>query len=143
MDDTIVDARVGKEQIVARVVPIGRKVGSHIDRIGCDRDRRSEDDLLPAGGSLAGERGGREQLARAGPQISDVGASITGSFVEANAGNQAAYVRSEFDTELHRIGIGDRWVCGYGRATPATAWTRRARSSREGPGHMGGEGVAR
>ena len=143
MYDAVINTRIGEVGIVARIVPIGRKVGSYIDRIGSDRHGRRKIDLLPAGCTFTSEGGCGKPLASGGPQISDMRTCITAAFVESNTGDQTTYVRSELNAEFHCAGISNRWIRRCRRTTPATTWTSRSCSSCEGPDDIRTQGVAR
>src|SRR5262245_63301365 len=80
-------------------MPLRCEVGDNVGRIGCDRDRRLEERLLPAARCFTAERDRTEQCSGAGPETADVCASVRGaSFVEPNTGNLTVTIRTEFQS---------------------------------------------
>ena len=93
-------------RVIAGIGPVGGVIGLP----AWIATGRGEIDLLPAAGGLAGEGCARQQLAARRPQIAKMRPGVTGSLVEADAGDFAGSrggeFHAEFDADLLRIGIG-------------------------------------
>src|SRR5205823_2383474 len=107
MQRSIIDSAGRK--IVQVVTPMPRRVvRSLIHGVGIDRHGTRKLYLLPPRGALPCERGRGQQRPRAAPQVTQMRARVIYTFVEANAGDVAAYVRlkrharlEEHTPELH------------------------------------------
>ena len=97
-----VDTLAGEVAAVGGVMARRCVVRGDVVGVGGDRHRGGEVDLLPARGGLAGEGGGGQQRAGAGPEVADVGAGVVGALVEPDAGDVAGDVGAEPHADLGR-----------------------------------------
>src|SRR5438270_191403 len=102
MQRRAVNAFASEVVVVLGVVTRIGVIAGNVRRAGLNGNGRSERDRLPTDGGLAIECGAGEKVAGRIPQVSYVGAGVQAALVEANTGNEAGDVGTEFDPHLNR-----------------------------------------
>src|SRR5207302_91833 len=108
-----------------RVVPVRREVRHDVGRVRVHVDRTGEDQFLPTGRGLVGERAGGQPRSGGRPQRTGVRAGVARSLVEPDAADLALGVVPDLGADLDRAVVVGRGDGRGGEVVPDRARTGR------------------
>src|SRR5690349_17883600 len=105
MHGRIIDSRSREIRAVCGIIAGRREIRRDVDRIRRYDYWRREVYLLPPRGGLINERGRRQRLSGAGPQIDDVRTGIVRTFVKPDTANEPVQIYAKFDAKLNAVRV--------------------------------------